>query len=244
MCGRFTLTKDEFDDVVADLDAIVRPEYKTLHRPRYNIAPTDQHWILRHKYEERQLLPAKWGLVNSWADDMKRAAAQINARSESAVTNRAFRGAYESRRCVVPADGFFEWQGAKDQRRPVWYHDAGGGLILFAGLYESWQDKKSGEWTRTFTILTTDANALIEPVHDRMPVVLRREHVDEWLFVPPDEKERPKYAKGLKKLLVPADEGVLVATPVSQKANSVKNDDPSVLEPANDREEAAAPRLL
>jgi putative SOS response-associated peptidase YedK len=109
MCGRFTLTKDEFDDVVADLDAIVRPEYKALYRPRYNIAPTDQHWILRHKYEEDQLLPAKWGLVNSWADDMKRAAAQINARSESAMTNRAFRGAFESRRCVVPADGFFEW---------------------------------------------------------------------------------------------------------------------------------------
>ena len=90
MCGRFTLTKDEFDDVVADLDAIVRPEYadeyRALYKPRYNIAPTDQHWILRSKYEERQLLPAKWGLVNSWADDMKRAAAQINARSESAST--------------------------------------------------------------------------------------------------------------------------------------------------------------
>jgi putative SOS response-associated peptidase YedK len=244
MCGRFTLTRDDFDELAEDLDAEVRPDDRPLYRPRYNIAPTDQHWILRHKYERRQLLVAKWGLVNSWAHDAKGAARQINARSESAMTSRAFRDAFESRRCAVLADGFFEWTGAKENRRPVWYHAPDGQLLLFAGLYEYWRDPETDGWLRSFTILTTDANETVAPVHDRMPVILPRERLEQWLFVPPDEKQRPKYAKEAKKLLVPPAGDVLIPTEVSQRANSVQNDDPSVLEPAHDRETAVAPRLL
>jgi putative SOS response-associated peptidase YedK len=244
MCGRFTLTRDSYDDLAEELDADPRPGERALYRPRYNIAPTDQHWIVRTKYERRQLLAARWGLVNSWAPDAKGAARQINARGESAPTSRAFREAFESRRCAVPADGFFEWVGAKEARKPVWFHAPEGQLLLFAGLYESWRDPKTEEWMRTFTILTTDANETVAPVHDRMPVILPRDRLDEWLFVPPEERGRPAYAKDVRKLLAPAEQGVLIATEVSPRVNSVKNDDAACLEPAHDREQAAPLRLL
>lgn len=238
------MTRTDFDEVADELGAVWRPEDRRLYRPRYNIAPTDQHWIVRTKLEQRQILPAKWGLVNSWAPDAKGAARQINARSETAPTARAFRDAFTSRRCVVPADGFFEWSGPKEARQPVWFHAPDGGLILFAGLYESWRNPSDGEWMRSFTILTTDANTTVAPVHDRMPVIMPRERLDEWLFVPPDEKQRPKYARDLRRLLAPAPDDALVPTEVSTRANSVKNDDPGVLERAHDRETATTPRLL
>ncbi len=252
MCGRFTLTNDNFEDLAEELDAEPAADAPA-YRPRYNITPTDQHWIVRTKYERRQLLPAKWGLVNSWAADAKGAFRQINARSETAMTARAFREAFESRRCVVPADDFFEWVGPKEARQPVWFHPAESGqLMLFAGLYESWRNPKDGEWMRSFTILTTEANEVVASVHDRMPVVLSRERLDEWLFVPPEEKERAVYAKDLRALLVPmsgdravpAPVDALVATEVSTRVNSVKNDDAGCLEPAHDREAVTAPRLL
>lgn len=207
------------DDLGVPVEQIAADEYQ----PRYNIAPTNSHWIVRAQYEDRLVLPAKWGLVNSWAKDAKRAAQQINARAEGLRTSRAFRDAFEKRRCAVPADGFFEWAGTKDARMPIWYHRPEGGLFLFAGLYESWQPKPD-EWLRTFTIVTTEANNLIAPVHDRMPVILDEEAIDEWLH-PGTKPER------LLQLLAPIADDFLVATAVSQRVNSVKNDDPSCLQP-------------
>lgn len=224
MCGRFTLTYKEHERLAAELgidpDQLTERDY----RRRFNIAPTDEHWIVRTRYEERQILPAKWGLVNSWAKDAKRAAAQINARAETIDRSPAFREAFEKRRCIVPADGYFEWTGSKDARRPVWFHRDDGKLLLFAGLYESWQPAPD-EWQRTFTIITTEANDLTSPVHDRMPVILTEEEADAWMYQ--DEKDFPK----LRQLLDPAPNELLIATPVSQRANSVKNDDPECLTP-------------
>ena len=221
MCGRFTLTRQEAEELAAELGVPVDslPNY----RPRYNIAPTDQHWIVRTKYEEREVLPALWGLINTWAKDRKRAAAQINARVETLETRSAFKDAFKRRRCLVPADGFFEWVGAKDARRPIWFHRSNGGLIFFAGLYESWQPEPE-VWERTFTIVTTDANETVEPVHDRMPVILDAEGAEAWMYA--DEEDADK----LRGLLVPAQPDLLIATPVSTLANSVKNDDASILE--------------
>jgi putative SOS response-associated peptidase YedK len=244
MCGRFTLTRKRLDELAAELDAEVRPEDVPLYRPRYNIAPTDQHWILREKDERRQLLPATWGLVNSWAEDAKGAAQRINARGESALRRPAFREAFAARRCVVPADGFFEWTGAKEARRPIWFHSPRGELLLFAGLYESWLERAASAWRRTFTILTTEPNDVVRPVHDRMPVILPPERIDEWIYVPPAEHEREAYARRLLTLIAPAGRGVLVATPVSRRVNSVTNDDEACLEPAADGEAAGAPRRL
>ena len=220
MCGRFTLTRQEAIELADELGVPV--ESLADYRPRYNIAPTDQHWIVRKKYEDREVLPALWGLINSWAKDRKRAAAQINARVETLDTRSAFKEAFRKRRCLVPADGFFEWIGPKNARRPIWFHNRDGGLLLFAGLYEYWQPEPD-IWERTFTIVTTDANKTVAEVHDRMPVILTAEQAEAWMYQ--DENDLEK----LRKLLVPSAEDVLVGTPVSDRANSVKNDDPSVL---------------
>ncbi|MEX2246993.1 MAG: SOS response-associated peptidase [Dehalococcoidia bacterium] len=243
MCGRFTLTRKRLADVADLLGAEYARELADLYRPRYNVAPTDQHWIARTKYEQRQLLPAKWGLVNSWAKYMKGAARQINARAETALKTAAFRDAFVHRRCAVPADGFFEWAGTKESRRPFWFHPPDDDpLLLFAGLYESWRNPVDDQWVRTFTILTTEANAVVAPVHDRMPVVLAPDQLDEWLFVPPRGAE--SHAETLLPLLHPAPDGALVATEVSRRVNAVANDDPACLAPAGDRETAESPRLL
>jgi putative SOS response-associated peptidase YedK len=171
-------------------------------------------------------------LVNSWAKDAKRAAAQINARSETLAKSASFRDAFQKRRCLVPADGYFEWVKSNGARQPVWFHRPDGGLILFAGLYESWQPRPD-EWQRTFTIITTAPNELSRPVHDRMPAILDEAAADQWL------DPRTEDTQLLASLLAPAPESLLVLTPVSQRVNSVKNDDPACLEPAE-----SMPRLL
>lgn len=221
MCGRFTLTGPDAQALAQELG--VPAESLSSYRPRYNIAPTDDHWIVRMKYEERELLPARWGLVNSWAKDRSRAARQINARSETAHQTQAFRSAFAQRRCVIPADGFFEWVGAKQARKPIWFHRPDRGLLLFAGLYESWQHEP-GQWERTFTILTTEANQTVGVVHDRMPVILPHDRVDGWLH------QRREDMEELQPYLTPAPDALLTVTSVSPRANSVKNDDPSILE--------------
>lgn len=227
MCGRFTLTWREKEKLAAELGVNPEEINDADYRPRWNIAPTDPHWIVRMRYEERAIMPAKWGLVNVWAKDAKRAAQQINARAETLHSSNAFREAFEKRRCIVPADGFYEWEGAGASRRPIWFHRENGGLLYLAGLYESWQPEPE-QWQRTFTIVTTEPNNLIAPIHNRMPVVLPEDVVDAW--IDPREQDVDR----LKQLLRPAPEGYLVARRVSQRANSVKNDDPSLLEPAEE----------
>ena len=221
MCGRFTLTRRDPAQLALELGVLA--DALKDYRPRYNIAPADPHWIVRMKYEDREVLPARWGLVNSWARDNKRAAQQINARAETLESRAAFKGAFRERRCVIPADGFFEWVGPKNARQPIWFHRPDRGLLLFAGLYEYWSGSP-GQWERTFTIVTTDANKVVEPVHDRMPVILTDDAIDGWMLPRQNSAD-------LKQLLVPAPDALLAATPVSLRANSVKNDDPDVLEP-------------
>jgi len=162
-------------------------------------------------------------LVNSWATDNSRASQGINAKAETLEERRAFREAFLKRRCVVPADGFYEWRGPKTQREPVWIHPANGGLLLFAGLYEAWQAKR-GDWQSTFTIITTVANELLEPIHDRMPVILNERAAEDWMN--PNEAQ----PKRLKSLLLPAPEEELLITPASPLVNSAKNDGPELLD--------------
>lgn len=226
MCGRFTLTRQERGSLATELGVPVSQISAESFRPRYNIAPTNRHWIVRMEYENREALRARWGLINHWAKDAKVGYRQINARAETLDKRPAFRDAFKKRRCAVPADGFFEWTGPKGARQPYWFHREDNGLILFAGLYESWQPTPD-EWEPTFTIITTDANTTLEPVHDRMPVILPDEAVDEWLFA---RRSDPTELKGL---LVPAANDLLVGTPVSPRVNSIKHDDPTCLEPVS-----------
>ena len=221
MCGRFSLSYREAGRLALELGVPV--ESLVDYKPRYNVAPTDPHWIVRTKYEDRELLPARWGLINHWATDRKQGFKNINARAETVQRLSSFREAFKERRCVVPADGFFEWTGPKEARQPIWFHREDGGLLLFAGLYESWRPSLT-EWERTFTIITTGANSLLEPIHDRMPVILEAADVDDWLYA----RQSPA---SLIDLLQPAGDDVLVATRVSPRVNSVKNDDPECLVP-------------
>jgi putative SOS response-associated peptidase YedK len=224
MCGRFTMTHEQLEMLADDLGVAV--ETLPNIRPRYNIAPTDEHFIVRMQREDREVLPAKWGLVNSWSKDAKRAGMQINARAETIEQRPVYREAFERRRCIVPADGFIEWTGPKTARLPLWFHAPDGGLLYFAGLYESWSPSP-GEWQRTFTIVTTGANSLLAPVHDRMPVILAKSDVDEWLG-PNVPLER------VRQLLAPAPEETLVARRVSPKVNSVRYDEPDALDEVPD----------
>jgi len=220
MCGRFTLTYRKAELLAAELGVPV--ESLVDYRPRYNIAPTDAHWIVRMRYEDRELLPAKWGLINFWMTDRRQAFRNINARAETVERLPSFREAFTLRRCVVPADGFYEWTGAKEDRKPLWFHRSDGRLILFAGLYESWRPSPTVK-ERTFTIITTKPNALLEPIHNRMPVILEEDSIDKWLYA----RQTPD---SLMDLLRPARPDLLVATAVSTRVNSVKNDDPDCLQ--------------
>jgi putative SOS response-associated peptidase YedK len=223
MCGRFTLTETDTQKLALQLgipEDAVTDEY----RPRWNVAPTDPHWVLRLKREERELLPAKWGLVPFGSKDAKKAFRAINARAETLDQRPAFRNAWKRhRRCAVPVDGFFEWVGPKEARQPVWFHRPDHSVFLLAGLYESWQPEPE-QWQRTFTIITTEPNDLVRPIHDRMPVVLPTDRLDDWLFQGNEDLEAARAFLG------PAPEDALVATPVSPRVNSVKNDDPACIE--------------
>ncbi len=208
MCGRITLAVPNLVEVADELSATLRAEHALLYRPRYNVAPTDPHWVVLLTPQGRQLVPARWGMGERML---------INVRSETASRRGPIGRALQEKRCVVPADGFFEWTGPKSARRPLWFHKQGGGLLYLAGLWEA------GEGGPRFTVLTTEANRLIAPVHDRMPVLLSREAVAEWLARPAQD------------LLVPAPDSALLVTPVSTRVNSVKNDDPSLLDPSQDQ---------
>ncbi len=222
MCGRYTLTYRQAEQLARELGVPI--EQLAEYEPRYNIAPTQRQWIVRMELEDREALRARWGLINRWAKDGKSAFRTINARAETVHQRPSFRDAFKKRRCVVPADGFYEWTGQKSKRMPLWFHRPDAGLLLFAGLYESWQPEPD-VWEPTYTIITTEANAVVGGVHDRMPVILPEDRVDDWLF--PKETDFDK----LRGLLVPARDDLLVSTAVSPDVNSVKNDNPSLVEP-------------
>src|SRR5262249_39592446 len=169
------------------------------YRRRFNIAPTDPHFIVISEFEQRKARPAHWGLVNRWARDNSRASQCINAKAETLEQRASFREAVQQRRCVIPADGYYEWRGPKNRRQPQWIHDPEGGLLLFAGLYEAWYPARNFAEV-TFTIVTCAANATIASIHDRMPVILDERAAADWMN--PYEKE----PLSLKRLLVPAPE--------------------------------------
>jgi len=218
MCGRFTLTIHHFGSVVESLEAVIDPELLPSYRPRYNIAPGQRHWILRSQTARREVVPADWGLINSWSKDPAVAYRQINARAETVAERPAFRQAFQKRRCLLPADGFYEWRGPQKAREPHWFHAPDRSLLLLAGLYEGWTDPSTGEVKTTFTIITTEANEVVQPVHDRMPVLIGRDRIDSWLT-----GDQPG------ELLKPAPVKVLTSQPASSRVNSVRNDDSECL---------------
>jgi putative SOS response-associated peptidase YedK len=221
MCGRFTLTESDRELLAGRLG--IAADALADYRPRYNIAPLQGHFVITTEYENRKLLAAKWGLVPHWAKNGSRAAQSINAKAETVEVKPTFGEAFTRRRCAVPADGFYEWTGTKDSRRPLWIHRHDGELLLFAGLYETWK-AEAGQSETTFTILTCAPNSVMSPIHNRMPVILSERDADDWMN--PRESE----PLSLKRLLVPAPAELLAVQSASLLVNNVKNEGPELLD--------------
>jgi len=192
--------------------------------PRYNIAPSQPVLVIPNR-GPRRLRPARWGLVPHWAADPAIGHRLINARAETLATRPAFRDAVALRRCLIPADGFYEWQRAGGRRtQPFYVRRRDGSPFAFAGLWDVWR-APDGERIASCTIVTTDSNALLAPIHDRMPVILDEVAYDAWL------DPRPRAAAALEGLLVPFAAAPLEAYPVSTLVNTPANDDPQCIAP-------------
>jgi putative SOS response-associated peptidase YedK len=221
MCGRYRLSKRK-QLVEEYFDAAGEEEWE----PRYNIAPTQPVPIIRQHPKEpsRKLSLVRWGLIPSWAKDASGAAKMINARSESVSTQPAFREAFKLRRCLVPADGFYEWQKKGTAKQPFCFEIDNGELFAFAGLWDRWKDP-AGQWIRSCSILTTTPNPLAAAIHDRMPVIVEKDNYDLWLD--PGMKD----TTALAELLRPCRAQLMRCYPVSKRVNQVQYDDPECAVP-------------
>jgi putative SOS response-associated peptidase YedK len=217
MCGRFALAHTPAEltrvfDLAACVDLV----------PRYNIAPgTDIPVVRRSPDGTRVLHRLRWGLVPHWSKDPAIGARLLNARAESVQDKPAFRGAFQHRRCLIPADGFFEWHRQGPHKQPYFFSSPTGQVLAFGGLWESWQPP-AGDLLRSVCILTTAANPGVAPIHDRMPLLLAPEDWTIWLAGTPAEAQA---------LLIPAPEAALQSWPVSPRVNRVQEEGPDLVAP-------------
>jgi putative SOS response-associated peptidase YedK len=233
VCGRFVaasspqLLAERFgvDEIRLDESALESRE------PRYNVAPRAEVMIVRQRDGRRVLSPLRWGLVPSWADDPSIGDHMINARAEGIANRPAFKRAFERRRCIVPADAFYEWEtlpsatrSKRSRKRPMLIRRRDGEPLAMAGLWEVWHEREEDDLLRTFTIVTTNANDLLAPVHDRMPVVLPDGAWERWL-------DPAESLEVLQALLVPASDDLFDTYIVSDRVNNADNDDPDLVRP-------------
>lgn len=216
MCGRFSLHAP-IDDLRSLLNVPARGAIFDL-LPRYNITPSQEVAAVRIEGGERRLVLLRWGLVPFWANDPATGYKTINARAEKVHQSPAFRAAFRSRRCIVPASGFFEWDKAGGTRQPFNITRADGQLMALAGLWEHWEDEEGKTVIESCAVLTTEANEEVARLHNRMPVILEPGDFDLWLD--PDE-HRPER---LRPLLYPAPAGTLTMYPVSSYVNKATNE--------------------
>ncbi len=220
MCGRFAL-KAPPRSIQEHFNL---PE--TVHlSTRYNITPSQKIAAVRllPGKEYRQLDMLHWGLIPGWAKDMKIGYRMINARGETLAQKPSFRGAFKKRRCLIAADGFYEWQHAGETKQPFYLHLKNKSIFGFAGLWESWRSPE-GTVVESCTIITTSANELVRKIHDRMPVILAPRHYEPWL-----QDTTP--AESLQQLLVPYPAEAMAAYKVGPGVNSPKNDTPQCIKP-------------
>jgi putative SOS response-associated peptidase YedK len=220
MCGRFTLAteKKEIEEHFPLFDV---PDLT----PRFNIAPTQEVAAARILPDgpKREVALLRWGLVPSWADDLSIGNRLINARAETVAEKPSFRSAYKKRRCLIVTDGFYEWQKTEGKKQPYCFKLKDGGPFAFAGLWEHWE--REGNVVETCTILTTQANEVLKPVHDRMPVIVARADYERWL------DPGNQTAAGLDVLLRPFPAELMMAYPVSTVVNSPRHDLPDCMVP-------------
>jgi putative SOS response-associated peptidase YedK len=236
MCGRYAASRRP-EDLVEEFEVDGLPEQ--VLEPSYNVAPTNTVYAVVERAPkdepeatpQRRLHPVKWGLVPSWAKDPSIGNRMINARMETVAEKPAFKRAFAKRRCLLPADGYFEWYGeTKGKKQPFFIHPSDGSVLAMAGLYELWRDKSKGDddpdrWLWTCTVLTTSAEDDLGRIHDRMPLLVERERYHAWLDPGHDDPDE------LRDLLVPAAPGRLTAFPVSTEVNNVRNNGPQLVVP-------------
>jgi len=231
MCGRYVSVSSP--TILAERFGVEEVRVEATE-PNYNVTPRTEVPVVAESQGHRVLDLVRWGLVPSWAKDMSIGDRQINARAERITTANAYKRAFERRRCIIPADGFYEWETLESElkrkpKRPWFFRSRDGEPLGIAGLWEIWHDPKVGDDApriRTCVIITTEANALVAPIHDRMPVLLPESSWDTWL-------DRENHDTGaLQKLLVPAADAVLERWAVSTLVNKPDNNGPELLEPA------------
>jgi putative SOS response-associated peptidase YedK len=221
MCGRFVQKTPLGDIQVLFETAGAVPNMP----PRYNAAPTDSLAVVRFNPQTRQraLDLLRWGLVPLWAKDLAFGPKCINARSETVATNKIFRDAFERRRCLIPADGFYEWQKTGGKTQPYAIVPAEGGVFAFAGLWERWKNPGDGSIVRSFTIVTGLPNPLCQPIHERMPVILPKAAWSLWLG---EEEAKPDE---ILALLSPYSAELMRVYPIGPAVGNVRNDTPDLL---------------
>ncbi|GJL61875.1 MAG: DUF159 family protein [Nitrospirales bacterium] len=221
MCGRYTLRKSEIE--LAARKTVVRSKVK----PRYNIAPSQQVPVFRVNSEgQLEDLTLHWGLIPSWAKESKSSYSMINARVETVRTKPAYRGPFKKRRCLLPVDGWFEWQKQdKGPKQPYLFLLPEDEPFFFAGLWDHWESKEGEESIDSCTIITTEANQLVQPVHHRMPVILKPKDYDAWLDPAYDDSTQ------LEQLLTSSSPNALTCYPVSLAVNNARHDGPDCVAP-------------
>lgn len=217
MCGRFARKSDP-RRLAKEFKVAEAPEAG----PSYNVAPTHNILAVRQGGDGREMTFLKWGLVPSWAKDTSIGAKLINARSETVEEKPSFRDAFRRRRCIVPADGFYEWKREGDRKQPYFFKFIDERPFGFAGLWDRWEGE-GGQVVNSCTILTTEANGVLRPVHDRMPVILHPEDYETWLEA--GERERTL----LRELLRPYPGEEMTSYPVSPAINSTKGRGPELI---------------
>ena len=225
MCGRFASTTPP-DKLAAYFGAEAPLLGDEEINADYNVAPTRDVPIVRVREDERHLDYLRWGLVPRWAKDLRIGSKMINARAETVATKNSFRSAFAKRRCLVAADGFYEWKRLDPKtKQPMYIHRTDGDPLAFAGLYERWTDAENLREIHTCTIITTTPNEMMSEIHDRMPVLLAPQRWQEWL------DPANSNIGNLQRLLVPAPEALLTSYAVSSAVNSVKNNNADLVVP-------------
>ncbi len=245
MCGRYAASRRP-EDMVEEFELVGAEVGEDDDEPlpaRYNVAPTDPVYAVlerpprqdKEAPPQRRLHTVRWGLVPSWAKDPSIGSRMINARVETVADKPAFKRAFAKRRCLLPADGYYEWyarEGAPKnaKKQPFFIRPSDGGVLAMAGLYELWRDQSKADddpdrWLWTCTVITTSATDDLGRIHDRMPMLVERERYADWLAAEADDPDR------LRGLLVPAAPGRLTAYPVSTEVSNVRNDGPHLVQP-------------
>ncbi len=255
MCGRFVSARKRLE--LLEEFAVERDAVAADRDPDYNVAPTKRIYaVLDHKpgsadgdgdqageRPQRELRLVRWGLVPSWAKDVSGGSRLINARAETVAVKPAFRAAFARRRCLIPADGYYEWMTSGKTKQPFYIYRTDGGILAFAGIYELWRDKSvpadhEHAWYWSASIITTDATDDIGRIHDRTPMVIAQENWADWLDQANSDKE---LLLATMRAATLSGAGGLASHPVSTAVNSVRNNGPALVEPLSDSERTGPP---